>query len=70
MGQEKGPLASTEIKLSSKYESKSETSTGSALPLYILSLSTPPPPPLLLSYLLPHPYNMSQCGSINYEQII
>ena len=69
MGQEKGPLASTEIELSSKYESKSETSTGSALPLYILSLSIPPPL-LLLSHLLPHPYNMSQCGSINYEQII
>ena len=70
MGQEEGSLTPTKIELSSKYKFKSETSTSFALSLYISSLSTLLPPSLLLSSLSPLPYNMSQYGSINYEQII
>ena len=46
MGLEEGPLSHTEISSSSEYKSESETSTGSALPLYTSPPpSTPPPPP-------------------------
>ena len=43
MGLEEDPLSHTEIISSSEYKSESETSIGSALPLYTL----PPPPPSL-----------------------
>jgi len=51
-----------------EYESKSETSTGSALPLYTSSLLLPPPPlssPSLIDS--PPHYNMSQ---VNLHEII
>jgi len=53
-------LALTEIESSSEYELEGETSTGSALPLYMSSLLTPLPLILLssLSSSLPS-YNMS-----------
>ena len=63
MGLEEGPLSHTEIYSSLEYKSESETSTGSALPLYISPL--PPPSPPIDS---PPPYpNMSQ---INLHEII
>jgi len=63
--QEKGPLASTEINLSSKYKLESETSTSSALSLLLL-----PTLPLLSSSILPtSSHNMSQHNA-NLEQII
>jgi len=63
VGLEEGPLSHTEIYLSSEYNSESETSTGSALPLYTSPL--PPPSPPIDS---PPPYpNMSQ---INLHEII
>ena len=58
-GQEEGLLSHTEILLSSEYELESETSTGSALPLYTSSPSPIDSPP---SY-----NNMSQ---INLHEII
>jgi len=42
-GQEEGLLLHIEIS-SSEYELESETSTGSTLPVYTLSLPTPPLP--------------------------
>ena len=48
VGLEEGPLSHTEIISSSEYESESETSTSSALPLYTSPSSPPPidsPPP-------------------------
>ena len=65
MGLEEGPLSHTEIISSSEYESDTETSTGSVLPLYIS-----PPPPLSPSSIpidSPPNYNMSQ---INLHAII
>jgi len=41
VGLEEGPLSPTEISSSSEYESDTETSAGSVLPLY----TSPPPPP-------------------------
>jgi len=56
VGQEKGPLSPTEISSSSEYKSEAETSTGSMLLLYTLSLPSPPFP-----IDSPPPYhNMSQ----------
>jgi len=69
---EKSLLALTEIESSSDYKSKEETSTGSALPLYI-SLPLIPLPQLSLPTSTDSPsfyYNISQHGSINYKQII
>jgi len=63
VGLEEGPLSYTEISLSLEYESKSETSTGSALPLYISPLP-PSSPPIDSLPLYP---NMSQ---INLHEII
>jgi len=60
VGLEEGLLSYTEIYSSLEYESESETSTGSALPLY-----TPLPPPPIDS-LPPYP-NISQ---INLHKII
>jgi len=60
-------IISTEIKLSSDYDSKRETSTGSALLLYTLLSSIPPPillSPILIDSSLFY-YNMSQYGLIN-----
>jgi len=55
VGQEKGPLAHTEKKLSSEYELETESNTGSVL---LAQLSQPTPPSLLSS---PSPlYKMSQ----------
>jgi len=59
--QEEDLLSLTEILLS-EYKSESETSTGSALLLYISSLPTPPPPTIPLPY-----HEMSQP---NYSAII
>ena len=56
-------LSPSEILLSSEYKSESETSIGSALPLYT---SLPPSPPPLPIDSLPH-YNMSQ---LNLQDII
>ena len=50
MGLEEGPLSHTEISSSSEYEFESETSTGSALPLYTSSpppIDSPPPYPIM-----------------------
>jgi len=58
VGLEEGPLSHTEISLSSEYESDTETSAGSVLPLY-----TSPPFPIDSP---PH-YTMSQ---INLHEII
>ena len=44
MGLEEGPLSLTEIYSSSEYESETETSAGSVLPLYTSLPPTPPPP--------------------------
>ena len=69
MGLQEGPLTYTEIESSLEYELESETSIGSILLLYTLSLSTPLPSSSLLSLLLPPPYNMS-LHNVNLEQII
>jgi len=62
VGLEEGPLSHTKIYLSSEYKSESETSTGSALPLYTL------PPPSSPPIDSPPPYpNMSQ---INLHEVI
>jgi len=53
--------------LSSEYESESETSIGSALPVYISLLSLPPQPLSSLSIDSPPHYTMSQ---INLHEII
>jgi len=66
---QEGPLTYTEIESSLEYELESETSIGSILLLYTLSLSTPLPSSLLLSLLSPPPYNMS-LHNVNLEQII
>jgi len=48
MGLEEGLLSHTEIYSSSEYESESETSTSSALPLYISPpIDSPPPYPIM-----------------------
>ena len=44
MGLEEGPLSHTEISLSLEYESDTETSAGSVLPLYTSPLPPPSPP--------------------------
>jgi len=64
VGLEEDPLSHTEISLSSEYESESETSTGSALPLYTSPL--PPLSPLPIDSL-PTYLNMSQ---INFHEVI
>jgi len=51
VGLEEGPLSHTEVSSSSEYKSESETSTGSALPLY-----TSPPPPSSPPINSPPPY--------------
>jgi len=66
---QEGPLTYTEIESSLEYELESETSIGSILLLYTLSLSTPLPSSSLLSLLSPPPYNMS-LHNVNLEQII
>jgi len=53
--------------LSSEYESESETSIGSALPVYTSLLSPPPPSSSPLPINSPLHYNMSQ---INFQEII
>ena len=56
--------------MSSKYDSESGTSTGSALPLYVSSLPSPPPlslSPLPIDSPPPYQYSMSQP---NYSAII
>jgi len=57
MGLKEGPLTLIKIELSFEYESKEETSTGSILPLYTSSPSTPSLIPIdsPLTY-----FNMSQ----------
>ena len=70
MGLEEGPLSHTEIISSSEYESDTETSIGSVLPLYTLSPPTPPPPstsPAPIDSLPSYNINMSQ---INLHEII
>jgi len=69
VGLEEGPLSHTEISSSSEYKSESETSMGSALPLYISSPPTPPPPSSSSPFHIdsPPPYNMSQ---IDFHAII
>jgi len=48
VGLEEGPLSHTEISSSSEYESESETSIGSALPLYTSPpIDSPPPYPIM-----------------------
>jgi len=56
VGLEEDPLSHTEISSSSEYESESETSIGSALPLYTLP---PPLSPTPIDSPLPYPI-MSQ----------
>jgi len=68
VGLEEGPLLHTEISSSSEYKSESETSTGSALPLYTSSPPTPPPsttPPIDS----PPSYNINM-SQINLHEII
>jgi len=64
---EEGPLPRIEIILSSEYESDTETSAGSVLPLYISSPPTPPPPSSASPINSPPHYNMSQ---LNLHEII
>ena len=59
MGLEEGPLSHTEISSSSEYESESETSIGSALPLYTSPPPIPPPSPPPIDSPPPYPI-MSQ----------
>jgi len=65
VGLEEGPLSHTEIYSSSEYESESETSMGSTLPLY----TSPPPPSSPTPIDSPSSYhnNMSQ---LNFQEII
>ena len=70
MGLEEGPLSHIEIISSSEYESDTETSAGSVLPLYTSLPPTPPPPSISVSPIgsLPsYNINMSQ---INLHEII
>ena len=68
MGLEEGPLSHTEISSSSEYETQSETSMGSALPLYTSSPPIPPPQSQSPSPIDSSPYyNMSQ---LNLQEII
>jgi len=66
VGLEEGPLPRIEIISSSEYESDTETSAGSVLPLYTSSPPTPPPPSTSPIDSPPH-YNMSQ---LNFQEII
>ena len=56
MGLEEGPLSLTEISSSLEYESDTETSTGSVLPLYTSPLpppiDSPPPYPIMSQHNL------------------
>jgi len=53
VGLEEGPLSHTEISLSLEYKSESETSTGSALPLYTSPpINSPPPYPIMSQHNL------------------
>jgi len=64
VGLEEGPLSHTEIISSSEYESDTETSAGSVLPLY----TSPPPTSSSPSHIdSSPPYNMSQ---IDFHTII
>ena len=67
MGLEEDPLSPIEISSSSEYESDTETSAGSVLPLYTTSPPTPPLPSSSLPIDSPPSYNMSQ---INLHEII
>jgi len=67
VGLEEGPLSHTEIISSSEYESDTETSAGSVLPLYTSSPPTPPPPSTISPIDSPPRYNMSQ---LNLHEII
>ena len=67
MGLEEDPLSPTEISSSSDYESDTETSAGSVLPLYTSSPPTPPPPSTISPIDSPPRYNMSQ---LNLHEII
>jgi len=70
VGLEEGPLSHTEIISSSEYKSETESSTGSALPLYTSSPPSPPPPsssPTPIDSLPFYPNNMSQ---LNFQEII
>jgi len=63
---EEGPLLHAEISLSSEYESKSETSIGSALPLYT---SLPPPTPPPPSYPIMSQHNLHAIIRQQQEQL-
>ena len=70
MGLEEGPLSLTEIYLSSEYESKTETSAGSVLPLYTSSPPTPPPLSTTTTPIdSPPSYNINM-SQINLHEII
>jgi len=67
VGLEESPLSHTEISLSSEYESDTETSAGSVLPLYTFPSSPPPQPLPPFPIDSPPHYTMSQ---INLYEII
>jgi len=70
VGLEEGPLSHTEISSSSEYESESETSTGSALPLYTSSPPSPPPSSSSPTSIDSPPSYHNNMSQLNFQEII